>query len=148
LYIRGVGVGADRQRGAQLIQGAATSGFAGGQFNLGVLLEAGIGLPKNLVAARNWYLLAAEGGSAQAQFNLGILLLQPEAGKPDPVEAFKWLLLAAKGEVPELRRQAKSAALALAQRLTREQVARAGDAAMEWARQRLAENRAMADIAR
>ena len=75
-------------------------------------------------------------------------MLQPEAGKPDPVEALKWLLLAAKGEVPELRRQANSAALALAQRLTREQVARAGDAAMEWARQRLAENRAMADIAR
>jgi len=148
LYIRGVGVDADRQRGAQLIQEAATSGFAGGQFNLGVLLESGIGLPKDPVAARKWYLLAAEGGSARAQFNLGILLLRPEAGKTDPVESLKWLLLAAKGEVPDLRQQANSAALALAQRLSRKQVARAGDAAMEWARRQPSGNRATADIAR
>ncbi len=45
---------------------AAAYGLADSQFNLGVLAEHGLGMPKNLGAAYQWFALAAKDGDQEA----------------------------------------------------------------------------------
>ena len=41
--------------------------------NLGVMYDAGLGVPQDLVEAMAWYRQAAEQGYADAQYNLGLM---------------------------------------------------------------------------
>jgi localization factor PodJL len=45
---------------------AAEHGVTDSQYNLAVLLESGLGVPKDLTAAYRWYALAARGGDKEA----------------------------------------------------------------------------------
>ena len=46
---------------------AAAYGLADSQFNLGILAEHGLGMPKNLADAYKWFALAAKNGDARGR---------------------------------------------------------------------------------
>ena len=50
----------------------AEEGDAEAQFNLAVMYDAGLGVPKNYAESGKWYRKAAEQGLAEAQFALGV----------------------------------------------------------------------------
>ena len=74
----------------------AEQGDAVAQFNLGTMYYRGIGTPKNLKMAANWYNLAAAQGYAKAQHSLGILYENGTGVPKDAKSAIKWYKLAAK----------------------------------------------------
>ncbi len=51
----------------------AEGGNATAQFTLGVLYDAGLGVPRDFEKAVNWYRKAAKQGSVEAQHNLGVM---------------------------------------------------------------------------
>ena len=55
----------------------------------------GKGGPRNLLAAREWFLKAAQGGDASSQYNLGRMLCLGEGGPVDYQAAKSWFLKAA-----------------------------------------------------
>lgn len=66
----------------------AELGDPAAQTLLAELYTRGYGVARDMVAAREWYRLAADGGNAQAQFAYASLLLQDdEAREPQSVEA-------------------------------------------------------------
>ena len=68
------------------------------QFNMGLLYDAGLGVPLDTAKAAEWYRLAAQQGVASAQYNLGVLY-QMGRGLPfDPKRAFFWMATAAHAE--------------------------------------------------
>jgi len=70
---------------------------AGGIFNLALCYEQGLGVKKNLRAARNLYELASTLGHATASYNLGIFFAQGIGGASKNFqEAKKYFQLAAK----------------------------------------------------
>ena len=64
---------AEPEAGALLYMLSAEQGNASGQFNLAVVLERGIGVPKNEELAAAWYEKSAIQGFDVAQNNLGVL---------------------------------------------------------------------------
>jgi len=58
--------GPDYRTAATWFQTAAEHGLADSQFNLGVLLENGLGVEKNLAQAYQWYALAAKFGDKES----------------------------------------------------------------------------------
>lgn len=54
------------------------------------MYEKGVGVARDLGAAKRWYLKAAEAGNARAAHNLAVMNAEPADGKPDYVEAAKW----------------------------------------------------------
>lgn len=73
----------------------AAKGSGEAYFNLGILSEEGLGVPRDQTAARRYYLAGAELGNAKAQYRLGLLQLVGVPGAPDPVGARRWLSAAA-----------------------------------------------------
>ena len=57
---------ADYVLAAKWYGAAAAYGLADSQYNLGILAEHGLGTPKNLDAAYQWFALAAKNGDAEA----------------------------------------------------------------------------------
>ncbi len=57
---------ADYVLAAKWYGAAAGYGLADSQYNLGILAEHGLGMPKNLTAAYEWFALAAKNGDAEA----------------------------------------------------------------------------------
>lgn len=75
----------------QRIDGA---GKAEALFNLGILYEQGKGVEQNLLAARDYYLQAAEAGSRAGAYQIGLMALEhPEMVSPDTAK--QWLMVAA-----------------------------------------------------
>jgi localization factor PodJL len=74
---------------------AAKQGLAPAQFRLGGLYEKGIGVKKDLEAARRYYALAGEAGNPKALHNLAVLYAEGMAGKPDYQAAAQWFRKAA-----------------------------------------------------
>jgi len=73
----------------------ARAGNAAAQRNIGQLYRLGLGVPKDLKVAANWYRLAAEQGLARAQANLGVMYLRGEGVERDPQTAASWFRKAA-----------------------------------------------------
>jgi localization factor PodJL len=65
------------------------------QFRLGGLYEKGMGVKKDLEAARRLYLAAANAGHAKAMHNLAVLYAEGGDGKPDYQSAAHWFRRAA-----------------------------------------------------
>ena len=60
--------------------GAASGyGLADSQYNLGILAEHGLGMPKNLTAAYEWFALAAKNGDAEAAKRRDLVKAQLDA---------------------------------------------------------------------
>lgn len=79
----------------------AEKGDADAQYNLGIMLENGQGLPRDDAGAARWYRMAAERGSADAQYNLGVLYDEGRGVPRDDAEAMKWYRKAAEQGMPE-----------------------------------------------
>ena len=74
----------------------AEQGQLNAQFNLGLIYELGLGIPKNTVEALKWYRKAAERGHPDAQLDLGVMYANGEGTTENSAEALKWLRRAAK----------------------------------------------------
>ncbi len=91
--------GADA-RAAELLREAAEAGLTAAEFQLGALYEAGLGVPQDTNAARDWYERAAQGGNARAMHSLAILYADGAiGGAPSYAEAARWFAEAAAYDV-------------------------------------------------
>lgn len=105
----------------------ARGGEPHARFRLGILLQAGKGLPRDLSAAAGWWRMAAEQGLGEAQLGLAGLYRDGLGVPADPVQAYLWFSLAeAQGEAgakegrEELTRGLSAAQIADGERLARE----------------------------
>lgn len=73
---------------------AARGGVAFAQYNLGILLIDGRGLPKDLSAARHWFERAARRGYGPAQYNFAVMLADGIGGVKNLSEAWFWARVA------------------------------------------------------
>jgi TPR repeat protein len=75
----------------------ASEGDAEAQFQLALRYDNADGLPRDPVAAANWYRFAAEQMHALAQFHLGLMFNAGDVGfERDDAEAAGWFLKAAR----------------------------------------------------
>jgi len=84
----------DAVQGAVWLERAALGGMVAAQFDLGLLLAAGIGLAQDLSAARGWYLRAARAGDPSAMRNLALMQARGQGGTQSYRSALAWALLA------------------------------------------------------
>lgn len=82
----------------------AEQGDADAQFNLGLMYNNGIGVPKGSTEAVKWYRKAAEQGNARAQSNLGFMYANGAGVPKDPVLAHVWFNVAGANGNEEARR--------------------------------------------
>lgn len=73
----------------------AKRGNAEAQYHLGVMYDAGQGVPQNASNAFRWYLNAAELGHKQAQYNAGVMYNEGRGTAPNPALALQWFSKAA-----------------------------------------------------
>jgi TPR repeat protein len=73
----------------------ARAGNAAAQRNVGHLYRLGLGVPKDLRVATDWYRLAANQGLSRAQANLGVMYLRGEGIARDLIKAADWFNKAA-----------------------------------------------------
>jgi TPR repeat protein len=79
----------------------ANTGHASAQFNLGVMYDNGLGVPKDAVQAVSWYRKGADQGLAQAQHNLGVMYEHGLGVPKDAVQEVSWFRKAAdQGNAP------------------------------------------------
>jgi TPR repeat protein len=88
---------AGRQKDAyQEFEQAALGGNAAAMDHIGMMYEAGKGVPKSGADAYAWYLRAAQAGSADGMFHVGRLYLGGSSVPQSNAEALAWYLKAAK----------------------------------------------------
>jgi TPR repeat protein len=78
---------------------AAVKGQPDAQYVIGTDFYLGNGVPKDLTAARRWFLTASENGNPDAMFNLAVMMVNGEGGPKDLVKAYAWFYIADKGGV-------------------------------------------------
>ena len=71
MYDKGNGVLQDYAEAVKWYRLSAEQGYAGAQYNLGVMYDKGDGVLQDYTEALKWYRLSAEQGYAVAQYNLG-----------------------------------------------------------------------------
>jgi TPR repeat protein len=74
MYCDGVGVEQDFQKAMDNFLLAAEQGYAGAQFNLGMMYKEGFGVQADISEATKWFRLAAEQGDAEAEQILAMLV--------------------------------------------------------------------------
>ena len=111
---------------------AAEQGEVAAQFSLGFMYASGEGVPKDDAEAVQWYRLAAEQGHAEAQFSLGAMYMNGQGVPQDDETAHVWLNVAASRSTGEQRDKYVEARDAVAERMTRGQLAEAQRRAREW----------------
>ena len=80
---------------------AAKKGLAPAQFRLGALYEKGVGVKKDLAAARDLYRAAADKGHGKAMHNLAVLYAEGINGAADYRSAAEWFHKAAERGVTD-----------------------------------------------
>ena len=86
---------AEDEATAKEVRKSAEEGNASAQNRLGLLCEAGVGVPQDYRQAKEWFEKSAKQGHAGAQTNLGILYLQGEGAPQSDQMALFWLSQAA-----------------------------------------------------
>jgi len=97
-------------------------------YNVGLLYEAGSGVPRDDAEALSWFRKSADHGYASAMHSIGKMYVEGRAVAADPVEALAWYRVADLRYPPEDAAEAKSNRKdieVLAARLDPEQLARA-----------------------
>jgi TPR repeat protein len=95
MYANGTGVEVDEERARELYLEAARKGSAKAQYVVATMYRfAQYGLKKDMAAAIQWYVKAADQGMPTAQFALGKLLMEGKAVMQDDAAALQWLSLA------------------------------------------------------
>jgi len=89
------GVEQNLPEAARWFRKAADQSMAEAQFNLGLMYDEGIGLPKSDTKAVAWYLYAADQQFPPAQFNLGVMYHHGRGVPQSDLEAAKWWTQAA-----------------------------------------------------
>ena len=109
-FMMGQGVAKDEFEAVRWFRKSAEQGNIDGQYNLGVNLSAGVGVPtRDIAEAIKWYQLAGSQGLVRAQFNCGLLLMKGDHSDfltgdgfggipPDLAEAARWFRRAADAE--------------------------------------------------
>ncbi|HRN61649.1 MAG TPA: tetratricopeptide repeat protein [Luteimonas sp.] len=77
----------DAAAGIGLVRLAAEHGVSAAEFDLGHLLEHGVGVEANPSEAMQWYARAAEHGNARAHWRLGMAYVNGEGWARDPAAA-------------------------------------------------------------
>ncbi len=122
----------DYGHAASLWRGLAEAGDPAAQFNMGLMAEAGFGMPADAVVAAAWYRRAAAQGLAAAQYNLAVLLTGGRGIAEDLGEALYWLSVASRLDDHETSGRAGAAAQALGPRLPADQAAAVVDRAARF----------------
>ena len=91
LFARFKGIADTQARNA----GYSLSDLASAKYNLGVMYQHGLGVPRNDAKALLWYEKAALAGQVKAQFNLGLMYYQGQGTAQDFKQARYWLEKAA-----------------------------------------------------
>lgn len=68
----------------------AKGGDNAAQFNLGILYQYGLGVPRNVGEAVKWYMQSSEAGYADASLQLGDIYAGGVFGEPDDSAAVIW----------------------------------------------------------
>jgi TPR repeat protein len=129
MYWNGEGVPKDPAAAVRWFRKAADQGVDRAQFALGLMYFGGHGVAKDRAEAMKWYRMAAEQGYAPAQYRIGVMYLSGEVVAKDYTEAYKWEHLAAIGGVSD----ARNFCHALEHSMTPDQIAKAKQAATDWA---------------
>lgn len=87
--------------GLRWVTRAAEGGAPAAMVILGRRYEKGSGMPRNIVAAHDWYLKAAQAGDREGMFRLAELLLSPDEGASDDRTGVQWLKQAAEAGMPK-----------------------------------------------
>ena len=132
IYTQGQSVPADYAEAARCYRLAAEQGLAMAQGARGALYAIGQGVPQVDVEAVRWLRLAAEQGSVGAQGFLGAMYMHGRGVPQDDEIAHAWFNKAASRTTGEQRNQYVEARDAIAERMTREQIAAAQSRAREW----------------
>ncbi|WP_300378100.1 peptidoglycan-binding protein [Henriciella sp.] len=85
----------DYTNGPSLVRKAAEGGEPAAQYRLAKLHERGLGVPKDLEAARDWTQRAAEGGNVKAMHDLAVYFAEGEGGQKSYAAAVEWFRKAA-----------------------------------------------------
>jgi len=119
----------DYQRAYEIWRPLAQQGHASAQFLLGLVYDAGTGVPEDDAEAVNWYRKAAQQGQARAQYNLGLMYSKGEGVPKDYSLAYKWVnIAAASGD----QSAAQVRDIYLPELMTPEQIAEGQRLAREW----------------
>ncbi|HET9934674.1 MAG TPA: tetratricopeptide repeat protein [Polyangiaceae bacterium] len=81
----------DATEGCRLLLVAAKEGYPRAQFDIGLCLESGVGVPKDENAAAYWYLEAAKQNYSDAEYELALMCLDGRGVARDRTAAEKWL---------------------------------------------------------
>ena len=131
-YYAGEGVPQDYQEAMKWFRLAAEQGDASAQGSLGAMYYIGEGVPKDDVEAVYWLRLAAGQGQTPAQGALGAMYMNGQGVPQDDETAHVWFNIAASRSTGEQRDEYVEARDAVAERMTREQLAEAQRRAREW----------------
>lgn len=132
LYDNGLGVSHDDGKAVRWYLLAAKQHDARAQQYLGTMYAAGNGVEQNLSAAEKWFRLAAEQDSSGGEFGLGVMYRDGIVVAHDTVEAYKWFGLASRSGQASETDQARSAEMALAKTMTKEQLRSAEIRTKHW----------------
>lgn len=103
MYSRGRGVRPDPDRTFALYSALAAYGETGGEYNLAVCYEYGVGTPIDYAQAARWYARAAEHGYLFSGYNLGLMHVKDLIQPRNDIEGLTLLLVSAaraKGDDP------------------------------------------------
>ena len=84
------------KKAQKIYTGLAQQGDALAQMKLGYMLDKGLGIPPDVVAAKHWYTASAEQGNPLSQYLLAQLYQVGALGNPDDAMAKYWYQKAAK----------------------------------------------------
>jgi uncharacterized protein len=119
----------DYQTALKLLQPLADHGNAEAQWRIGSLYQRGKGVKRDVMAAENWYSLAANQGNAEAEYRFGMMYDGGQVVPQDYKEAYFWYSLAeAQTRRPDYVRRRISAG----DHLTPEQKAPVEKRVAEW----------------
>lgn len=105
MHFNGQGVPKDPVKARDLWRRAAAQGHARAQYNLGMLLVHGRGVPEDAVEGAMWTRKAAEdSGHPQAQYNLACMYANGQGVPKDFARAVEWCRKAAGQGVREAQR--------------------------------------------
>ena len=108
---------------------AADRGDASAQFNLGIIYDEGLGVPRDYAEAMKWYSRAANQGFASAQYNLGAMYFEGRGVPEDFVQAHMWFNLSSQAQDNWHMTQDRDMTARL---MTPAQIAEAQKLAREW----------------
>ena len=91
----------EQTQAVRYFEAAAGQGVVEAHYYLGMMAEAGRGLPRNDTNALQWYRKAAEGGHRDAQYSLAVMYATGRGTERQKEESVKWFRAAAEQGLAE-----------------------------------------------